>query len=143
MPDQVYADIADLIANCPSRSDDANGSYWSLGWVGGEVMDKFSRTETAYVHRDMLTLLRPTTVWPDDAPDSVGNELNAWSEQIIAAIDPHTPKESYQNFPNRMIENWQELYYGENFERLVDVKTKYDKDNLFTNPQGIPTRSNA
>ena len=42
-----------------------------------------------------------------------------------------------------MIENWQELYYGENFERLVDVKTKYDKDNLFTNPQGIPTRSNA
>jgi FAD/FMN-containing dehydrogenase len=143
MPDQVYADIADLIANCPSRSDDANGSFWSLGWVGGEVMDKFSRTETAYVHRDMLTLLRPTTVWPDDAPDSVGNELNAWSEQIIAAIDPHTPKESYQNFPNRSLENWQEVYYAENYERLVDVKTKYDKDNLFTNPQGIPTRSNA
>ena len=143
MPDQVYADIVDLIANCPSRSDDANGSFWSLGWVGGEVMDKFSRTETAYVHRGMLTLLRPTTVWPDDAPDSVGNELNAWSEQIIAAIDPHTPQESYQNFPNRSLENWQELYYAENFERLVDVKTKYDKDNLFTNPQGIPTRSNA
>lgn len=39
-----------------------------------------------------------------------------------------------------MIENWGEQYYAENFERLVDVKTKYDPKNLFNNPQSIPTR---
>lgn len=140
MPDQVYADIANLIANCPSRSDDANGSFWSLGWVGGEVMDRFSRTETAYVHRNMLTLLRPTTVWPDDAPASVSDGLNGWTEDIIKTISPHTPNESYQNFPNRSIDDWQEQYYGENFQRLVDVKTRYDPSNLFNNPQSVPTR---
>lgn len=140
LPEDAVAKVVDLLAACPSRSADANGSFWSLGWVGGKVTSAFSRTETAYVHRDALTLLRPTTVWPDSAPASVGNELNAWTDEIVATISPYTPDESYQNFPNRMIENWGEQYYAENFERLVDVKTKYDPKNLFNNPQSIPTR---
>ena len=136
----MTAEIVDLLGACPSRSDDANGSFWSLGWVGGDVVGKFSRTETAYVHRTATTLLRPTTVWPNDAPASVGEDLNAWTAQVIAAIDPHTPTESYQNFPNRAIDDWQQEYYAENFERLVDVKTKHDPTNLFNNPQSIPVR---
>ncbi len=67
LPDSVTAELVDLLVGCPSRSADANGSIWSLDWVGGDVMGRFSRTETAYVHRDATTLLRPTTVWPNDA----------------------------------------------------------------------------
>ncbi len=48
-----------------------------------------------------------TTVWPNDAPALVGDDLNAWTAQVIAAIAPHTPDESYQNFPNRAIQSWQ------------------------------------
>ena len=140
LPESVTAELVDLLVSCPSRSADANGSIWSLGWVGGNVIGQFSRTETAYVHRDATTLLRPTTVWPNDAPESVDNELNAWTDAVIAAIAPHTPDESYQNFPNRAIENWQQQYYAENFERLVDVKTAHDPGNLFNNPQSIPVR---
>lgn len=140
LPESTISALVDLIADCPSRSADANGSIWSLGWVGGDVVGTFARTDTAYVHRDALTLLRPTTVWPNDAPASVGDGLNAWTDQVIATIAPYTPDESYQNFPNRAIENSGALYYAENLERLIDVKTKYDKTNLFNNPQSIPTR---
>lgn len=140
LPDDAIANVVDLLASCPSRSADANGSFWSLGWVGG-VVNSFSRTETAYVHRDMLTLLRPTTVWPNDAGPEVAQGLNEWSAEVIKAIAPHTPDESYQNFPNRDIANWQQQYYAENYERLVDVKTRFDPGNLFTNPQGIPPRT--
>ena len=45
---------------------------------------------------------------------------------MIRLVAPHTPAESYQNFPNRGIHNWQRQYYAENFARLVAVKTKYD-----------------
>lgn len=140
LPDSAIAKMVDLLAACPSRSDDANGSIWSLGWVGGDVMNAISRTATAYAHRGMMTLLRPTTVWPNDAPASVSDGLNAWTSEVIEAIAPFTPDESYQNFPNRSLANWQQLYYAENFERLVDVKTKYDPGNLFNNPQSIPVR---
>ena len=140
IPDDVISKMVDLLTTCPSRSDDNNGSIWSLGWVGGDVMNAIGRTETAYVHRGVTTLYRPTTVWSDDAPESVGNDLNAWSESIIDTLKPHTPEESYQNFPNRSLQNWQELYYAENFDRLVAIKTKYDPNNLFNNPQSIPIR---
>jgi FAD/FMN-containing dehydrogenase len=86
----------------------------------------------------MVTLLRPTPVWDNDASEEVAADLIAWTEEVVAAIAPHTPNESYQNFPNRIITDWQEAYYAENFPRLVEVKGMYDPNNLFNNPQSIP-----
>ena len=34
---------------------------------------------------------------------------------MIRLIAPHTPAESYQNFPNRGIDDWQQQYYAENY----------------------------
>lgn len=141
LPDDATAKLIDLLVDCPSRTDTANGSIWSLGWIGGEFMHKIGRTETAYVHRNMMTLLRPTPVWPNDAPASVANDLIAWTDDVIALLTPYTPNESYQNFTNRRIIDWRKEYYAENFDRLVDVKTTYDPKNLFHNFQSIPPRS--
>src|SRR4028118_1338524 len=88
----------------------------------------------------MSTLLRPTPVWDEDAPAGVGEDLLAWTDDMAAVIAPHTPDESYQNFPNRRIENWPQQYYAENWDRLVEVKTRYDRHDLFRNPQSIPPR---
>ncbi len=138
LPEQVWAQQVDALVDCPSRDDTANGSLWVLGWVGGGVVDQFSRTDTAYVHRGMHSLIRPTPVWPTDAPESVSEGLMDWTEQMISLLDGHTPRESYQNFPNRRLTDWAEQYYAENFDRLVEVKATYDPDDLFTNEQGIP-----
>ncbi len=140
LPDHVLAKIADLLADCPSRTDESNGSMWSLGWIGGNVMDSISRRDTAYVHRKMLTMLRATPVWATDAPPSVRDSLIAWTNQMISLIAPYTPNESYQNFPNRGINDYKQEYYAENYSRLVNVKTKYDPHNLFHNAQSIPPR---
>ncbi len=141
VPDDAVAKMIDLLVDCPHRDEDNNGSIWSLAWVGGDVMNKPSRTETAYVHRGgMSTLLRPSPVWAADAPASVGDEMVAWTQQVIDAIDPHTPPESYQNFPNRAITDPLKQYYAENLDRLIDVKTKYDPDNLFRNAQSVAPR---
>jgi len=140
LPAHVYGEVANLLADCPSRSDETNGSMWSLGWIGGRVVNSIGRRETAYVHRDMLTMLRATPVWALDASKSTIDDLMAWTHQMIDLIRPHTPNESYQNFPNRDIKDWKREYYAENYDRLVKVKTKYDRHNLFHNPQSIPPR---
>ncbi|MBV9579975.1 MAG: FAD-binding oxidoreductase [Chloroflexi bacterium] len=140
IPDSVVQQLVELLVNCPSRTDNSNGAIWSLGWIGGDVVNAIGRTDTAYVHRNMLTLLRPTPVWEDNDPPSVGDGLIAWTQEAIDAIAPYTPNESYQNFPNRAIDDWQTAYFAENLERLIDVKTKYDPTNLFANPQSIPVR---
>jgi FAD/FMN-containing dehydrogenase len=140
LPDRIHAKVADLLANCPSRDASSNGSMWSLGWIGGPVVDSFARHETAYVHRNMLTMLRATPVWARDAPKSVQDGLIAWTNEMIDVIRPYTPNESYQNFPNRGIKDWKQQYYGENYGRLADVKTRYDPHNLFHNAQSIRAR---
>ncbi len=141
LPDHVMAKVADLLANCPSRNADENGSMWSLGWVGGPVVGSVGRRETAYVHRDMLTLLRATPVWKIDSSKRVVDGLVGWTDDMIRLIAPHTPNESYQNFPNRGIEDWQKQYYAENFARLVRVKARYDRHDLFRDEQSIPVRA--
>ena len=137
LPDHIHAQVADLLADCPSRDASSNGSIWSLGWIGGPVVDSFGLRDTAYVHRNMLTMLRATPVWARDAPQSVQNGLIAWTNELIDLVRPHTPNESYQNFPNRGIKDYKQQYYGENYGRLAAVKAIYDPHNVFHNPQSI------
>ncbi|KAF0376687.1 cannabidiolic acid synthase-like 1 [Gigaspora margarita] len=42
----------------------------------------------------------------------------------------------------KQLDNWQCRYYAENFERLVEIKQKYDPYNLFRWNQSIPTTTN-
>ncbi len=44
---------------------------------------------------------------------------------------------SYQNYPNREIENFGRVYFGGNLVRLLKVKRAYDPDNVFDFPQGL------
>jgi hypothetical protein len=141
VPDDAVAKMIELLTECPHREDETNGSIWSLGWVGGAVMNKPARADMAYVHRGgMSTLLRPTPVWAAEAPTSVGDDLMAWTEQVIDIIRPHTPNESYQNFPNRELQDPLQEYFAENLDRLIDVKTKYDPSNLFHHVQSVAPR---
>lgn len=137
LPEAAVARVVELLADCPSRTPEANGSIWSLGWVGGPVVGRVGRRATAYVHRDAHTLLRATPVWPRGAPRTVRDGLLAWTDQVIEAIAPHTPARSYQNFPNRRIRDWPRQYYGENYRRLQRVKAAYDPHELFRHAQSV------
>ena len=45
---------------------------------------------------------------------------------------------SYQNYIDRDLDDWETRYYGENFKKFVEIKAKYDPNNLFKFPQSIP-----
>jgi len=138
LPATAIANIVDLLTRCPVRTAEIYGAFLTFGWVGGAV-DAVARTDTAYVHRGMTALHRSGVAWPMTAPKAVRDEMLAWNADVVAAIVPYTPEESYQNFPNRDLEHWQQLYYAENFPRLVEVKRRYDPGNLFRTAQSIPT----
>jgi FAD/FMN-containing dehydrogenase len=143
LPQSVVEKVVNLVATSPRQSSDVIGpnfSFWSLGWVGGPVVDRIARTGTAYVHRNMLTLLRATPDWPNNANRAVSEDLLKWSKYTIDEIAGHTANESYQNFPNTEIQDWRQEYYAENYARLVGVKTRYDPGDVFNNAQSIPPR---
>ncbi|MEV7192642.1 FAD-binding protein [Streptomyces sp. NPDC093510] len=106
--------------------------------VGGAAAD-LSRTATAYVHRDSIYTTNylttiPGSASPTDADKAAGQ---AWVDKGFAAIDAHSSGETYQNFIDPALHDFQRAYYAENHLRLVAVKKAYDPHRLFTFAQSI------
>ena len=140
LPSPTTEAIVQHVADAPSRSASDNAQFWMLGWVGGEVVDRVGRTDTAYVHRGVTNLLRPSPVWSNLSGESVGRDLQQWTDAAVTIMEQDLLRESYQNFPNLALVDWQELYYAENLQRLIDVKTTWDPENRFTSAQTIAPR---
>ncbi|SEP52370.1 FAD-dependent oxidoreductase [Amycolatopsis saalfeldensis] len=90
------------------------------------------RRSTAYVHRNarMLCGYSISLTNPDyTAEDTAACEQ--WLAGGFAALDPHSLGESYQNFIDPALPDWQNAYYAENYPALVAVRQRYDPHRFF------------
>jgi FAD/FMN-containing dehydrogenase len=125
------------IATMPGVPSRAQESTAGLYCWGGAVND-LAPDATAFVHRDVDFLFKCEVLWePEDAPDLIAANL-AWLQGYHAAMRPYLAGGAYQNFTDRSQSDWPRAYYGQNLERLVEVKRAWDPDNLFRFAQSIP-----
>ena len=61
----------------------------------------------------------------------------AYVDQFDRVVQPLSNGHSYQNYPNRRIEDFGNVYFGANLPRLLQVKNSYDPGDFFTFPQGL------
>ncbi|WP_267379828.1 FAD-binding oxidoreductase [Bacillus sp. GM_Baccil_2] len=101
--------------------------------LGGKVAE-IPTHATAYFHREALAKMVIFSTW--NKPEGAAQGIH-WVETFYKAMIPFT-KGIYVNAPNLSLKNWPALYYGTNFNRLTQVKTKYDVQNIFNFPQSIP-----
>jgi FAD/FMN-containing dehydrogenase len=105
--------------------------------LGGKVNDLL-RTETAYVHRDTQFLMVVADGLPNGAPDpDTRAAADAWTAGCFSALTPYSNGETYQNYPDPALTDWQSSYYAENYDRLVATKRHYDPHGFFRFPQAI------
>lgn len=117
-------------------SGNADGGGAGLFSWGGEI-NRTPPAETAFVHRDTLFLVSLDTSWTATEPsDSVDANLR-WIDGLDSAMRPYLSESAYQNFIDPNLRNWRQAYYGANYPRLVEIKRKYDPDNLFHFAQSI------
>jgi FAD/FMN-containing dehydrogenase len=86
-------------------------------------------TETAVPHREPGWNLLITSVWTDPA----GTEANiGWTRETFAALQPHFADRRWLNYlGDDQADDAVRAAYGPNFERLREVKRRYDPDNVF------------
>jgi FAD/FMN-containing dehydrogenase len=101
----------------------------------GGAISKVSPDATAFVHRNEAMLITFQSNWTNSTDDNVNVD---WVEDIHQAMQPYTTGGAYVNIPDRSLEDWPYAYYGDNFPRLMDVKRRYDPDNVFNFEQSIP-----
>jgi FAD/FMN-containing dehydrogenase len=110
-----------------------------LWWMEGAV-GRVQTDTTALGDRSSPVTLVFNTIWDD--PTASDTSI-AWTRAFYNAMRPYSPGGSYLNFPG-FGEEGTELVkraYGANYERLAEVKAKYDPTNFFRLNQNIaPTR---
>ena len=106
-------------------------------WHHGGAMSRVGETETAYGGRDTQFLVAVEASWTDPAQN---DEAIAWAREVWDAMERYSTGRVYLNFPG-LGEEKDELAragYGENYDRLAELKAKYDPENLFRMNINIP-----
>jgi FAD/FMN-containing dehydrogenase len=101
----------------------------------GGAISRVAPQDTAFVHRNARLLLAFQSNWTNASEDQANVE---WIEGIHQAMQPFTTGGAYVNIPDRKLENWLYAYYGDNLPKLMEVKRRYDPDNVFNFEQSIP-----
>ena len=126
---ETTAALIDLMASSPHSAVDV-----TFEPLGGAVSDT-GKDDSAFIHREaaFAVYLLSTFRRPGDREKRL-----PVLEAARALIRPEATGGTYVNYPEVGLENWQRRYWGENLERLVKIKKRYDPGNLFRHAQSVP-----
>ena len=89
---------------------------------------------TAFAYRDASFATVIAGMWPDAADDE---QNTAWVRSYYDAIAPHSEEGGYINFMAGDDQGRIRANYRGNYDRLQQVKGRYDPDNMFRHNQNI------
>ena len=101
--------------------------------MGGAIA-RVDRDATAFPHRDAAYSFG---IWPGWADPDRDEELTTWAREFHEAMAPYATGGVYANYLDRDESDRVRAAYGENYERLVAVKTEWDPGNLFRMNQNV------
>jgi hypothetical protein len=111
----------------------------------GGVINKVAPDAMAFIHRNVMYDCFADAFFDAETNDQEKNKL--WLEGFFNFLREYTNGHSYQNYPNRLQEDFRWAYWGDQYEKLVNIKAKYDPTNFFYYQQSIgyqpPTKENA
>jgi FAD/FMN-containing dehydrogenase len=138
---------ADLLDDLPAEAIERHVEYgrtlptpltgMNLFPVDGAAA-RVGAADTAWGHRSA----RWSMVIYGTDPDPANFELiKSWTIEYSDAVHPYSMGRAYVNFMGDEGQDRVRASYGENYERLAELKQKYDPDNVFHVNQNIPPAS--
>jgi hypothetical protein len=94
------------------------------------AISRVSDDATAFGDRSGRFLVSIDTMWKDPAQDE--NNIQ-WTRAFFAELQAYSNGQVYFNFNSDMTgsEDLTRDAFGKNYQRLIDIKTKYDPENFF------------
>lgn len=98
------------------------------------AVHRVGKDETAWSRRDATWSMVIAGIDPD--PSKAG-ALTEWARSYWKTVHPHTMGGAYINFMMEEGEDRIQATYGDNYDRLAEIKKRYDPNNLFRVNQNI------
>lgn len=105
-----------------------------LGALGGAV-GRVPADRTAYPHRAAADFVHIFAGWTEAAED---DEIMAWARGLYGELSPYADEGPYVNMLSEDEEPRIPAAYGENYDRLRQLKERWDPENLFRGNHNIP-----
>ena len=110
-------------------------SYIIVFQLGGAVA-RVGEHDTAFSQRDAAHNVNINAVWLEDDPEA--ERHIRWTQDCYAALEPHARGRAYVNFLADEGQDRVRAAYGPaKHDRLVELKRRYDPDNLLRRNQNI------
>ncbi len=121
LPDSTIATLANAAGQLP-------GPYSIIGLepLGGAV-SRVAVSDTAFPHRDAMFSLGIWAGWEDPGNDGAARD---WVRSLHAALAPQATGGAYSNYLDRDDETAAAAAYGENHQRLQEIRARFDADAL-------------
>lgn len=130
LTDELLSITRDLFAECPIP--DAELGFLHLGGA----LNEHDEDDGVVGNRDARYVLGANGMWEPDEPNA--DAFRQWIRDAWERQRPFSTGRTYINFQTADEgEERVRATYGANFGRLVEVKTKYDPDNLFRSNRNI------
>jgi FAD/FMN-containing dehydrogenase len=104
-----------------------------IGLIAG-ASNRIAPDAMAYGHRDAKFVLNVHGRW-DEAKDD--QKCIGWAREFFKASAPYASAGAYVNFMTAEESDRVAAAYGANYDRLVQIKKRYDPDNIFHLNQNI------
>jgi hypothetical protein len=133
LSDEVVSVIADHASTARSAR-----TYAAMFHSGGAVA-RVPRNATAYAGRDVSHNIVIDGAWLPEESDELGAAETRWVRGFLEALEPHGAAGVYVNFldADEGAARVRAAYGDGIYQRLADVKAKYDPDNAFHINQNI------
>jgi FAD/FMN-containing dehydrogenase len=129
-----FADIAPLVDKVLELVLSAPGMIYQVNTLGGNIQDTGLEKASAFPHRAYSFFSELQAYWETPGQQT---RLAEKFQQVQQLFTSNGIVAQYRNYPDINFTNPGEMYYGENYKRLQQLKNKYDPDNLFRYEQSI------
>ncbi len=129
-----FPEIESFIEKVITATQSTPGMIYQVNTLGGNIINNENEAASAFPHRAYTYFSELQAYWETPAQANQRMEKfaaiqNLFSKNGITA--------QYRNYPDINFANWQIAYYGNNYNRLQQVKKKYDPLNIINHPQSI------
>jgi hypothetical protein len=132
LDDATIDQLLDAATSIPSPQ-----SQIELAYLGGAA-SRIGADETAFGDRSSPFIVNLLANWSETVADT---EHISWIRDLFNKLRPFMKPGVYVNFMSGDEQNRVPEAYRDRWERIVDVKTKYDPNNFFCLNQNVPPRT--